>query len=56
MSTANRKRPHFVGVWLTERGARAVADRAESEKTSKSEMVRRMLAYATLKMPAGWKP
>jgi len=45
-----------VGVWLSEPGARAVTDRAESEKTSKSEMVRRMLAYATLKMPKGWKP
>lgn len=53
---ANRKRPRFVGVWLSESGAARITERAEVEKVSKSEMLRRMLAYAALKMPKGWKP
>lgn len=53
---ANRRRPHYIGVWLTEPGARAIKDRAEAETTSTSELIRQMLAYAILKMPKGWKP
>lgn len=55
-SMANRKRPRFVGVWLSEPGARAIEQRVEAEQTTKSDMLRRMLAYATSKMPKGWKP
>lgn len=51
-----RKRPSFVGVWLAESGERVIVERAEAEQVSKSEMVRRMLAYAATKMPKGWKP
>lgn len=53
---ANRKRPRFVGVWLSETGAQAIEQRVEAEHTTKSEMLRRMLAYATTRMPKGWKP
>ena len=53
---ANRSRPRFVGVWLSESHADRIALFAEREKVTKSEMLRRMLAYATLKMPKGWKP
>ena len=53
---AVRKRPRFVGVWLSEAGATAIEKRAEAEQTSKSEMLRRMLAYAITKMPKEWRP
>jgi hypothetical protein len=53
---ANRTRPNFVGVWLTDEGERAIKDRAEAEQVDKSEMIRRLLAYAMWKMPKGWKP
>jgi hypothetical protein len=53
---AVRKRPNFMGVWLSDNGARTVTERAEAEKVSKSEMLRRMIAYAVWKMPRGWKP
>lgn len=53
---ANRRRPRFVGVWLSETSAARIAQRAERENVSKSEMLRRMLAYAEWKMPKGWKP
>lgn len=51
-----RRRPCFVGVWLSESGAAQIAERAELEKLDKSETLRRMLAYAIWKMPRGWKP
>jgi hypothetical protein len=43
-------------VWLSENGHREIVERAESQRVTKSEMVRRMLAYAVRKMPKGWKP
>lgn len=55
-TVVNRRRPSFVGVWLSESGAAQIAERAELEKVDKSEMLRRMLAYAIWKMPKGWKP
>lgn len=53
---ANRKRPRFVGAWLSEAGFAAVDSRAKDEKASRSDMVRRMLAYAAWRMPRGWRP
>lgn len=55
-TVANRKRSNFMGVWLSDAGARAVEVRAEEEQTSKSEMLRRMLAFAVARMPRGWRP
>lgn len=55
-TVANRKRSNFMGVWLSDNGARSVTVRAEDEKVSKSEMLRRMIAYAVWKMPRGWHP
>ncbi|MGE5829740.1 MAG: ribbon-helix-helix protein, CopG family [Micromonosporaceae bacterium] len=52
---ANRRAPRFVGVWLSEADAAAIESRAHREKLTKSELLRRMLAYA-LRMPKGWKP
>lgn len=45
-----------MGVWLTEWQAAQIVERAQQEKVSKSDLLRRMLVYATLKMPKGWKP
>jgi hypothetical protein len=56
VTTANRKRPRFVGAWLSESGFEAVDVRAKTEGVSRSDMLRRMLAYAAWKMPKGWRP
>lgn len=53
---SRRRRPKFVGVWLSEAGYAEVDKRAKAEPTSVSEMVRRMLAYASQRMPKEWKP
>jgi hypothetical protein len=45
-----------IAVRVSAAGLRAVDERAEDEDRSRSEMVRRMLAYAVWKMPKGWKP
>ena len=52
---ATRKRPRFVGVWLSEDGYAALQKRAEDENTSLSALLRRILAYAR-NMPVGWRP
>lgn len=52
----NRKRPHFLGVWLSDTAREAIDKQAEDLATSSSEVVRRMLAYAVWKMPPGWEP
>jgi hypothetical protein len=46
----------FLGVWLSEAGRDAIAEQAKAAGVSKSEVVRRMLAFAARKMPKGWKP
>ena len=53
---ANRKRPHFVGLWLSDIGKAAIDAEIKATGMSRSEVVRRMLAYASRKMPRGWKP
>jgi hypothetical protein len=53
---ANRKRPNFLGVWLSDAARAAVEEHREHAQVSRSEVVRRMLAYAVWKMPKGWKP
>lgn len=45
-----------VSVKVSQTGLTAIDERAEEEDRSRSEIMRRMLAYATWKMPKGWKP
>lgn len=45
-----------IAVRVSEAGLRAIDERAEEEDRTRSEIVRRMLAYAVWKMPKGWKP
>lgn len=51
---ALRKRPYFLGIWLS-REAGAWIDQQSPER-KRSEYVRRMLAYAQQHMPDGWSP
>jgi hypothetical protein len=53
---AGRRRKNFIGVWIGDGGVRAVDDRARSEHVTRSEVVRRMLAFAAQRMPSGWQP
>lgn len=46
----------MLSVRLAKPGVDAIKDRAEDEGVDRSEMLRRMLAYATRNMPKGWKP
>jgi hypothetical protein len=50
----NRKRPNFLGVWLSDSAQAAIEKHREDANVSRSEIVRRMLAYAVWKMPKGW--
>lgn len=52
---ANRRRPYFVGLWLSQAGNTALDRRARDEDLTRSELMRRMLAYAQ-RMPKGWRP
>lgn len=45
-----------IAVRISVAGLRAIDQRAEDEDRTRSEMVRRMLAYAVAKMPKGWRP
>ena len=45
-----------IAVRVSEAGLAAIDQRAEEEDRTRSEIIRRMLAYATWKMPKGWKP
>lgn len=45
-----------VGVRIADTGIAHIDKLAEAEKVERSEMVRRMLAYAARHMPKGWKP
>jgi len=50
------RRP-LVAIRLSERGIAHIDQRAKEETDgSRSEMMRRMLAYAAGRMPKGWKP
>lgn len=53
---AKRKRPNFLGVWLSDSAKAAIDAHMKAAEASRSEVVRRMLAYAVWKMPKGWKP
>lgn len=53
---ANRKRPHFLGVWLSDAAKAAIDAEMKTAGATRSEVVRHMLAYAVWKMPKGWKP
>lgn len=41
---------------ISEAGAGRIKEMAEADSVERSEMVRRMLAYAVRNMPRGWKP
>jgi len=45
-----------LALRLTDRDAAAIDARATKAGVNRSEMVRRMLAYAAAKMPKAWKP
>lgn len=41
---------------ITQAGIGALDARAGEESVERSELIRRLLAYAMWKMPKGWKP
>ncbi len=45
-----------LSVRLSENGYKHIEDRAKSADVDVSHMVRRLLAYASANMPAGWVP
>lgn len=45
-----------VAVRISVDGLRAVDDIAAREDRSRSDVIRRMLAYAARHMPKGWRP
>lgn len=49
------RRP-LVALRLSEQGIARIDQRAAEAGVTRSEMMRRMLAYAAAHMPAGWKP
>lgn len=49
------RRP-ILGIRVSDAGIEAIDKRAEEAGVKRSEMARWMLAYATVKMPKGWKP
>ena len=56
-AVAERRRPHFVGVWLSEEGRKVLDEYVSASGVSRSEIMRRMMAYAVWKqMPKEWKP
>ena len=46
----------LLTVRIAENGVARIDEIAKAEAVDRSEMVRRMLAYATRNMPKGWKP
>lgn len=49
------RRP-LVAIRLSEAGIEHIDKRAEEAQVSRSEMIRRMLAYASAYMPESWQP
>ncbi|HEU4541749.1 MAG TPA: ribbon-helix-helix protein, CopG family [Jiangellaceae bacterium] len=46
-----------MAIKLSEQGIEHIDQRAAAETAgNRSEMIRRMLAFAAQKMPKGWKP
>lgn len=41
---------------VSKAGVKRIEELAKAESVERSEMVRRMLAYAARNMPKGWKP
>jgi hypothetical protein len=50
---ANRTRTCYLSVWLSTTEAQLLKT---APKEQRSDLVRRMLAYATQHMPKDWKP
>jgi len=49
------RRP-LVAIRLSDEGIAHVDKLAEEQGVNRSEMIRRMLAFASAKMPKGWAP
>lgn len=49
------RRP-LIAIRISEEGRAHIDKRAAEEGINRSEMIRRLLAYAASKMPKGWKP
>ena len=49
------RRP-LVAIRLSKQGIDHIDQRAAEQGVNRSEMIRRMLAYASAKMPKGWTP
>lgn len=49
------RRP-LVALRMSDEGVAHVDKLAAAAAVTRSEMIRRMLAYAAAKMPRGWKP
>jgi hypothetical protein len=45
-----------VSIRLSDAGIAHLDELAKVDGVKRSELVRRMLAYATARMPRGWKP
>ncbi len=57
MSPRPGPRRPLVAIKLSQSGIEHIDQRAEVEADgNRSEMIRRMLAYAAAHMPKGWKP
>lgn len=46
----------FLGIWLSDAGQAALAEQAKAAGVSKSEFMRRLIAYAAQEMPKRWSP
>ena len=56
MASRDSQRRVAVSFRIARPGLARVDDRAVVEHVERSEMIRRMLAYALRTMPKGWKP
>lgn len=56
MARREREPRITVAVRLSPDGLKKIDEMAEREDRTRSEMIRRLLAYAAKHMPKGWKP
>lgn len=56
MSPRQGPRRPTVTFRISTSGIGAIDSRAVEESVERSELIRRLLAYAMWKMPKGWKP
>jgi len=54
---ASEKDPRVtIAVRVSPNGLRAIDQRAVDDDRNRSEMIRRLLAFAVIHMPKGWRP